>query len=63
MLLADNDEAPLPEEVDEARSMMACPYYVCEGTCESGCYSEPRCITDAPLDGWEGVLRRAGVER
>lgn len=29
-----------------------CPYYFGAGSCKSGCWDEPRCITDMPLDGW-----------
>ncbi len=32
--------------------MSDCPYYQGTGICESGCYSEPRCKTEEPIDGW-----------
>jgi hypothetical protein len=39
-------------------SMLTCPY-LRTGTepCVSGCWSEPRCITDEPMGGWESDAR------
>jgi len=39
----------------QARGMLACPYLAKtgDGVCVSGCYSEPSCATDEPLEGWE----------
>jgi hypothetical protein len=49
-------------DIQEAVTMLGCPYYRGEGKCETGCYSEPVCITDA-LDGdWTGVLIEAERE-
>jgi hypothetical protein len=49
-----------PEEIWDALSMVQCPYYRGEGTCNMGCYSEPACITDQPLEGWEAQITAAG---
>lgn len=38
--------------------LSSCPYYRGEGKCESGCYSEPSCITDRPLKGWPSERTR-----
>lgn len=42
-----------------ALSAAACPYYR-TGTeqCVTGCWEEPRCITNEPLEGWEEQARR-----
>ena len=48
-------------------SMIDCPYYQ-TGTdpCRSGCWEEPRCITDKPAEGWlaaeASMLREAAWE-
>lgn len=39
-----------------------CPY-LHGGTCVSGCHSEPRCLTEAPVDGWEAPLLRSELNR
>jgi hypothetical protein len=43
------DTYPEPEH-----PMLSCPYRAGTGDrkCVSGCYSEPRCITDEPEGGW-----------
>lgn len=44
-----------------------CPYYQYfrtrgePGVCQSGCWEEPRCITEEPADGWPSV--RMAVEQ
>jgi hypothetical protein len=45
----------------DALGALTCPYYVSEGTCESGCHDEPRCVTDTPTGGWEMHLYKAAV--
>lgn len=59
--------ALLLRELDEAEaalhtphSMLNCPY-LRTGTeqCVSGCWSEPRCITDEPIGGWEADVRQS----
>lgn len=37
------------------RDLSSCPYYRGEGTCTSGCQTEPSCVTDEPLGGWPAV--------
>ena len=49
----DNVEAAL----DTPHTMLACPYIVSGGTCVTGCWSEPRCITEEPIGGWESEVR------
>lgn len=29
-----------------------CPWYKGEGTCATGCWTEPSCQTDEPINGW-----------
>lgn len=29
-----------------------CPYYARGGKCRTGCWTEPFCVTGAPLIGW-----------
>lgn len=43
-----------PESLEGAEPEPDCPYYLGTGdrTCKSGCYDEPRCITDEPSSGW-----------
>jgi len=38
--------------------MLSCPYLL-TGTepCVTGCWSEPRCITEEPVGGWESDVR------
>lgn len=45
---------------EEEGTLAGCPYYRGKGTCESGCWTEPMCITDEPLGGWPRpwVLKR-----
>jgi hypothetical protein len=45
-------------DVLEAEAMLACPAYGPAGTgqCQSGCWTEPRCQVDEPLEGWETHL-------
>lgn len=57
MTPADLQALAAAEELLEAMEMVRCPYYRHDEKCESGCYSEPRCITDAPLEGWEERIR------
>ncbi len=45
-----------PEDVDRARDMITCPYRMGIGICASGCWSEPACQTDEPLEGWQHIL-------
>lgn len=52
-LRAENER--LREARDETLQMLGmtqCPYILREETCDSGCCSEPACITDEPLEGW-----------
>lgn len=44
--------------LDTPHAMLACPYLVGGNTCASGCWSEPRCVTEEPIDGWETDVRR-----
>lgn len=36
---------------------LTCPGRVGVGSCLSGCWEEPRCITDEPLHGWRWRTR------
>ena len=47
------------EMAEEALSRSSCPYRA-GGTCDQGCYSEPACITDEPVEGWAGLLASLG---
>ena len=41
--------------LNEAMTMAACPYYLTgDSPCLSGCWQEPRCITEEPAYGWSG---------
>jgi hypothetical protein len=43
----------------ETRLMHACPYLNGTGTCVTGCWTEPHCITDCPdRDGWQPEITR-----
>jgi hypothetical protein len=50
--------ATLPGEHPED-DLSSCPYYRGVGTCESGCTTEPSCMTDEPSEGWPS--RRAAL--
>lgn len=41
-----------PEDLEGAEPKPTCPYYFGAGSCNQGCWEEPRCITDEPLHGW-----------
>jgi hypothetical protein len=45
-------------DVLETEAMLACPAYgpMGVGQCQSGCWTEPRCQVDEPLEGWETGL-------
>lgn len=55
----------LSRDLDEAEralivphSMLTCPYLRTGAEpCVSGCWSEPRCITDELIGGWEADVR------
>lgn len=51
------------ERLLEAQAMVRCPYYQHDGTCDSGCYCEPACVTDAPREGWEALIASLRAER
>lgn len=38
--------------VEAEVDLSSCPYYQGTGICESGCTTEPSCMTDEPLEGW-----------
>lgn len=40
-----------PIEVEEG-DLSGCPYFQGTGYCESGCTTEPSCMTDRPAEGW-----------
>lgn len=38
----------------EAQTMLSCPYLrTGRDQCVTGCWQEPRCITNEPMGGWE----------
>jgi len=47
-------EREYAEEEQGEATMALCPYFrgVGDRTCKSGCWTEPRCQTDMPLNGW-----------
>ena len=45
--------------LNTAHGMLTCPYLTSSGVCVSGCWSEPRCITDEPIGGWEADARES----
>lgn len=55
----NRSNVPTRDDLLEAVSMLTCPYLTHDGTCDRGCYSEPACMTDAPVEGWDGVVERA----
>jgi hypothetical protein len=44
------------DEIAFCQSMIDCPYYQSEGTCVTGCQTEPYCCTGIPVGGWEGNI-------
>lgn len=47
------------EEALTAISMISCPYYLFNGTCSQGCWTEPRCHVDDV--GWIPTLHDLGA--
>jgi hypothetical protein len=47
---------PLREELEEALTMVRCPYYQREGVCATGCWDEPACVVNRPTGGWEAEI-------
>ncbi len=47
--------------LDMPHQMLACPYIVSGGTCVTGCWSEPRCVTEEPIGGWESGARESAA--
>lgn len=56
-----DSDTPTREELEEALSMVSCPYYRDEinGVCNQGCHQEPACMVNAPLGGWGVVIDAA----
>lgn len=54
--LLHDERRYLTEALLEAMSMVRCPYYRKGEKCNGGCWTEPRCITDAPTEGWEARI-------
>ncbi len=46
--LGPTEEREFYEEID----LSSCPYYQGTGHCQSGCTTEPECMTNEPLEGW-----------
>lgn len=46
------------------QTRQTCPYAVGAGTCDIGCWEEPSCTVDTPLNGWmwRGLDGRFGIE-
>ena len=40
------------DEINFAKTMLACPWYRGEGSCVNGCTTEPYCETGCPSEGW-----------
>lgn len=49
-------------EVEYEQDMSSCPHYQGTGTCSFGCWEEPSCFTDEPMNGWPSV-RKAYLEK
>lgn len=56
---APSDYEEALERAQEAVSMLSCPAYGQGGRCLSGCWTEPVCHTNEPVDGWVAYLRHA----
>jgi hypothetical protein len=51
-----DQHTPTREMYEEALNMTRCPYYLCGEKCDTGCYSEPACVTGTPTEGWESII-------
>lgn len=51
------------QEIRRAATMMSCSWFQGIGICSDGCREEPRCQTEEPKDGWEGVIIEAGSDK
>lgn len=48
----------------ESPDLSGCDYFRGKGSCSvGGCWTEPRCQTDMPLDGWPSRRRRGPRRR
>ena len=54
----DDDGEEIDIDLTPPADLADCPYYRGEGTCQSGCSSEPSCITDRPEEGWPSERAR-----
>ena len=52
-------EGVMGDELD----LSQCPYFMGTGQCSSGCYSEPSCQTDRPLNGWPKERLAAAIKK
>jgi hypothetical protein len=54
--------AQLEADLGAPQMMLSCPYLL-TGTqpCVTGCWSEPRCITDEPAGGWQSEVRTGAL--
>lgn len=50
------DLAEVEDAINSPSTMAACPYFLRGGQCETGCWLEPRCITEEPTGGWGSDL-------
>lgn len=55
-LSGQSAERPTRDEYEQALSMLRCPYYQREETCDRGCHEEPECQTCEPREGWNGIV-------
>lgn len=49
--MTDDELLSLVESEDSA--MLTCPYYQLSKKCDLGCWTEPRCQVNEPLEGWQ----------
>jgi len=48
----EDDEPEIKFFEEQPEDLSGCAYYQGKGTCSYGCWEEPRCQTDEPLEGW-----------
>lgn len=50
----DCDDCDQIRQDGKGEKVTSCAYYKGVGVCSFGCWEEPRCMTNEPLDGWLG---------
>ncbi len=56
-LADDEEDDELEDDDDDEEDLSGCPYYRDRdrGVCDSGCHSEPACVTGEPVGGWPSL--------